>query len=432
VTPTDDPARPIAAEPPPPAETTPPEPGALAEEPAAPPVPAMGDEEPEGVAVRGDGSATTARTKSKKRILTVVDSLRRGGAERLIVTSHAFLDRTRYELAVAALFPPYDLAGELRGLGVKVWTLDTKGTRDLVLALARTYRAVRAFRPHIVHTHLFAANIAGRLAAGGRPVITTLHNPDYGAEDNGSLRFRLRKLIDQRTGNRYNRAFIAVSDSVRDDYLQQMGFGPIHVVPNYVDVGDIARRVEGLDRVHERVMLGLADDDIAVLHVGRFHRQKAQDILLEAFREARQEEPRLRLLLAGDGPELSKARVLAGDLEDRVMFFGDVADPVRLYAAADVFAFPSRWEAFGIALLEAMAAGLPVVATRTGGIPEVLGTEWPELVEPEQVTPLALCLLRLARDKALRRERGDAAKTRAGDFDARPGVQRLAAVYDRI
>jgi glycosyltransferase involved in cell wall biosynthesis len=124
--------------------------------------------------------------------------------------------------------------------------------------------------------------------------------------------------------------------------------------------------------------------------------------------------------------------VLAGDLEDRVLFFGDVADPIRLYAAADIFAFPSRWEAFGIALLEAMAAGLPVVGSRTGGIVEVLGTEWPEFVEPDQVTPLALSLLRLAADPELRRELAAAAKARAADFDARPGVQRLAAVYDRV
>jgi glycosyltransferase involved in cell wall biosynthesis len=364
----------------------------------------------------------------------VVDSLRRGGAERLIVTTHAFLDRTRFELAVAALFPPYDLAGELRGLGVKVWPLDTRGTRDLARAVLRTRQAVRAFRPDIVHTHLFAANIAGRLAAAGRPVITTLHNPDYGAEDNGSLRFRVRKLLDSRTGHRYNRAFVAVSDAVREDYVEQTGFAPIHVVPNYVDVGEITRRVAAVDRRHERVMLGIAPDEVVVLHVGRFHRQKAQDVLLHAFDEARREEPRLRLVLAGEGGEMSRMRVLAEDLdlEDRVLFMGDVADPLRLYAAADVFAFPSRWEAFGLAMLEAMAAGLPVVATRTGGIPDVLGTEWPDLVEPGDVTRLAVCLVRLARDGELRRDRGAAARVRAGDFDARPGVQRLTAVYDRV
>ena len=115
-----------------------------------------------------------------------------------------------------------------------------------------------------------------------------------------------------------------------------------------------------------------------------------------------------------------------------MLFPGDVADPVRLYAASDIFAFPARWEAFGIALLEAMAAGLPVVATRTGGIPEVVGVDGGQLVEPEQVTSLALALIGLARDQDLRRDRGVAARTRAREFDARSGVERLAAVYDRL
>ena len=76
--------------------------------------------------------------------------------------------------------------------------------------------------------------------------------------------------------------------------------------------------------------------------------------------------------------------------------------------------------------------GLPIVASRTGGIPDVLGHAWPELVDPDQVTPLAVCLVRLARDQGLRHELGTAAQARAETFDARPGVQRLAAVYDRV
>ena len=373
----------------------------------------------------------------RRRVLTVVDSLRRGGAECLIVTTHAFLDRARYEPAVAALHPPYDLAGELRGMGVKVMTLDVSPPRDIVRAVFAVRRAVRAFRPDFLHTHLFSSNVAGRLAAGGRPVLTTLHNPDYSYENNGSLRFRVRKLLDGRTGRRVNRAFVAVSDAVRDDYVAQIRFAPIHVIPNYLDVADFARRVAAVDRVRERRLLGLTEDDIVALHVGRFHRQKGQDILLEAFREARIEEPRLRLVLVGDGADLPRARAQAEklNLEDRVLFTGDVADPVPLYAASDLFVFPSRWEAFGIALLEAMAAGLPVLASRVGGIPEVAGEMvegTAELVKPEQVTPLALAMIGLARDPESRRSCGEAARARAWEFDVRPGVGRLAAVYDRL
>ena len=368
----------------------------------------------------------------RRRVLTVVDSLRRGGAERLLVTTHAFLDRERFEPAVAVLYPPYDLASELRDLGVSVWTLDTSGPRDLLRALLRTRRVVRDFRPDLIHTHLFTSNVAGRLAAGRIPVVTTLHNPDYSFEDPGTLLFRLRKLLDRSTGRRFNRAFVAVSDAVRDDYLLHMGFAPIHVIPNYMDVADFAARVAEVDRELERRLLGLSEEDLLVLHVGRFHRQKGQDVLLRAFQEAHREEPRLRLMLAGDGEE--SPRVLAGDLnlEDRVLFAGDVADPVRLYAAADIFAFPSRWEAFGITLLEAMASGLPVVATKTGGIPEVVGADVGQLVARGKVTPLALALIGLARDKDLRLHRGEAARVRAREFDARSGVERLAAVYDGL
>ena len=368
----------------------------------------------------------------RRRILTVVDSLRRGGAERLLVTTHSFLDQERFEPAVVALFPPYDLASELRDLGVHVWTLDTSGPRDLLRGLLRTRRLVRGFDPDLIHTHLFTANVVVRLAAGRVPVLTTLHNPDYSFEDAGTLLFRFRKLLDRSTGRRFNRAFVAVSDAVREDYVRHMAFSPIHVIHNYLDVEEFSARVAEVDRERERRVLGLAEEDLLVLHVGRFHRQKGQDVLLHAFQEARREEPRLRLMLAGDGDEAP--RVLAGELnlEDRVLFPGDVADPIRLYAAADMFAFPSRWEAFGIALLEAMASGLPVVATRTGGIPEVVGADVGQLVEPEKVTPLALALIGLARDEDLRRRRGAAARVRAREFDARPGVERLAAVYDGL
>ena len=171
----------------------------------------------------------------RRRVLTVVDSLRRGGAERLLVTTHTFLDRARFEPAVAVLYPPYDLASELRDLGVRVWSLDTSGPRDLLRALSRTRRVVREFSPDLIHTHLFTSNVAGRLAARGLPVLTTLHNPDYSFEDTGSPLFRLRKLLDRSTGRRVNRAFVAVSEAVREDYELRMGFSPIDVMNSAPD-----------------------------------------------------------------------------------------------------------------------------------------------------------------------------------------------------
>ena len=368
-----------------------------------------------------------------RRLLTVIESLGRGGAERLLVTTHAALDRARFRPSVAALGPPYDLAPELEAMGVTVHRLDTAGPRDLARAVLRLRRVVRKERPELVHTHLFAANVAGRLASPGRArVITTLHNPDYGYEDNETLRFRVRKALDRWSGRR-NRLFIAVSEAVRADYQMHMGFEPIRVLPNYLDVTALRGRVDAVDRARERLRLGVQEDQLLALHVGRFHRQKGQDVLLDAFAAAHVEDPRLRLCLVGEGAELPAARARAEELGlgDAVFFAGAVADPAPLLAAADLFVFPSRWEAFGIALLEAMAAGLPVVASRTGGIVEIVSDATGLLVPPEHVTALTTAMLALARDPAERARLAAAAAQRARDFDAAPAVRRLEGLYER-
>jgi glycosyltransferase involved in cell wall biosynthesis len=371
----------------------------------------------------------------RRGLLNVIESLGRGGAERLIVTTHRELDRARYRPAVAALWPPYDLADELEALGVSVHRLDTAGPRDLLRAIFRLRAVMRRERPDIVHTHLFAANVAGRLAAPkGARVVTSLHNPDYTFEDSGSLSFRVRKAIDLWSGSRYNRLFIAVSEAVKADYEMHTDFRPIRVLPNCLDVDALRARADGVDRIRERLRLGIRDDELLVLHVGRFHRQKAQDLLLRAFAEAHREEPALRLCLVGEGAELPAARALAGELnlEDAVFFTGNVADPVPLFVAADVFAFPSRWEAFGIALLEAMALGLPVVASRTGGILDLANDDTAVLVPTDRATPIAAAMLALARDPERRARLGSAAAHRARDFDAAGSVRKLEGLYEHV
>lgn len=366
-------------------------------------------------------------------LLHVIESLQRGGAERLLVTTLRHLPRDRYRSTVACLFGRGGLADELRAIDVPVVELEVgRGFPGIVRAAGRLRRIVRAEEIDVVHTHLYHANIAGRLACRRRvPVVTSLHNPDYGFEDDGSLRFRARKWLDAWTGRRYTDRFLAVSEAVRDDYRRRMPFEGIEVVHNYREVEELRARIEGVDREKVRVLHGLGPTDFVVLHVGRFHRQKAHDVLLRAFRIARTEEPRLRLLLAGDGPTLGESRVLAEELhlQDAVVFLGAVDDVVPTLAAADAFAFPSRWEAFGIALLEAMTAGLPAVVTETGGIPEVATTETAIFVPPEREEPLAQGMLELARDRERRTRMGKAALERARDFDVARVLPRLEEVY---
>ena len=369
----------------------------------------------------------------RRRVLTVVDSLRRGGVERLVVTLQGRLSRSRFDLRVASLSPPDDLAAELRGMKVSVYELEHAGARDLPRTVLRLRRLVSGMGIDLVHTHGAVAGVVGRLASWGKaPVVSTLHDPAE-PRDHAGVGGRALAALDRLTARRLSARLLAVSHASRDAHAR-LGYGEPEVVHNCIEVEGFRARVQRHDRGQVRRAHGLGGDETVLLHVGRFERHKGQDQLLRAFRIALTEDPGLRLLLAGKGPTLPEARGLAEelDLQDAVVFLGEVADPAPLYRAADVFVFPSRREAFGVALLEAMAAGLPAVVARTGGIPEVASDGTALFADCAREEDLARRILELVRDPGLRRRLGEAAARRASDFDVSRCVTRLEEIYREL
>jgi len=359
-----------------------------------------------------------------------VESLRRGGAERLIVTTLEHLDRTRFTPMVVSLFGPNPLAEEIRGHGVVVREFGLSGPRDLVAATLRLRTLAKEEAVDVIHTHLFSANVAGRLAApSGCSVVTTLHNPDYGQEGSGGL--GLRRLLDGVTARLFPPKFLAVSHDVENDFRRSLVLEDIDVLYNYIDVVAFRRSVEEVSRKDARKHFGLRKSNRVILHVGRFHPQKDQETLVRAFLKVRGAEPNARLILAGEGPDLSRIQDLVAELglTSSVRFPGDVADVAALYAVSEIFAFPSRYEAFGIALLEAMAAGLAPVASDVGGIREVATNGSALLVPPGSSDQLAQSLLHLLESIELRQRVGEAALLRAEDFDVSVLLPQLEAVY---
>ncbi len=368
-----------------------------------------------------------------RRVLNVIETLGvGGGAEQLLVTIHRHLDRSRFEPAVAVLFGPNPLAEDLRGLHIPVYELSLSGLADLPRGILRLRHLIRDERFDIVHTHLYYANVAGRIAAWGQAnVITTLHNPDYSHEDPGTLLFRGKKLLDRLTGNWINRELVAVSDEVRRDFERQLGFSGIRVVRNCIDVEAFQSRLARLDRQTLRKELGLTHSDVAVLHVGRIHPQKGQDLLLDALARARQKVPELVLFLVGEGklPQILEEKARKANLLNAIRVTGAVRDVTPYFRAADFFAFPSRYEAFGLALLEAMAAGLAAVASRAGGILEVATEETALFVPVGDVDALAEALVCLATDPLRRSQLGAVGRTRAKAFDVRVQLPSLEKLY---
>jgi glycosyltransferase involved in cell wall biosynthesis len=189
------------------------------------------------------------------------------------------------------------------------------------------------------------------------------------------------------------------------------------VIPNGIDLAE-ADAALAIGRAEARKRLGLFPTDFAVAYLGRLHEEKGVEHLVTAFHALLRAHPASRLLLAGDGPSRRSLEMAVDTLRLKpfVRFLGTVADPWPLLAGADIFALPSLHEGMPNALLEAMAAGLPSVATAVGAVPEMVadGRE-AFVVPPGNAGALALALTELATRPALRQVMGALARRRVED-----------------
>lgn len=370
------------------------------------------------------------------RLLWLIDSLTLGGAESLAAAFAAACDPRRVDVQVCFLKRigdnPFEHA--LRARGVRCTCLEARNLRD-VRAFRRLVRLVRDERIDLVHAHLTSAAIWGTLASRltGRPCVATLHvlPLEGGAWTRPGLRERLMNFLLRR----WCAAVIAVSGAVRDAYARAGHVDPamIVVVPNGIDGEAFAP--DSRRRSAARRELGLAPGTMAVLTVSVLREGKGLDVLLEAAPAVIAASPDTVFLVAGDGPSSDALRAQSGELglAERVRWLGFRSDVGNLLAAADLFVHPSLRDALPTALLEAMAAGVAVVATRTGGIPEIVDD--PRLgclVPPSDPGSLAHAITGLLRRPEERAAMGAAAREHVRSrFATRAWVERLEDVYIR-
>jgi len=287
--------------------------------------------------------------------------------------------------------------------------------RDLDPALAwRLRRELRRLRPALVHTHLVHADLYGALAAGRTPLVSTKHNDD---------RFRLGpfRYVERGLARRAAR-LIAISESLRRFCVDRVGLPSAKVeVVHY-----------GLDALPEpwgdAGALTLPDDARVLLCVSRLAPQKGVDVAIRALARVREQEPRAVLVVLGEGQERSRLEALAGE---GVYLPGRVGDVAAWYRRAEVLVHPARWEGFGLALLEAMLAGTPVVATRVSAAPEIVEAGTTGLLVPaDDPAALADAVASLLADPARASALGAAGLDRARrQFSVARMAERTAAVY---
>jgi glycosyltransferase involved in cell wall biosynthesis len=295
---------------------------------------------------------------------------------------------------------------------------------------SRLSGALSAFKPDIVHTHLLHADLYGIPAARALrlPVITSRHNDNT---------FRRRFPLRQVNGLlwRMVQAGIAISDSIARFSIEVEGAPPakVHRIYYGLDAKPIDRR-EARASVLKEYNLGA--ESLLVGVACRLIEQKGVSYALRAFAQVAPEFPDARLLIAGDGPLRktleNEAKTLG--MKDRVLFLGWQPDVTRLLAAFDLLLAPSLWEGFGLVMLEAMAQGTPIIASRVSAIPEVVvDGETGLLVAPRSVPALAAALKRLLADRALRQHMGLVGQDRQETvFSAGRMADETAALYQTL
>jgi glycosyltransferase involved in cell wall biosynthesis len=357
-------------------------------------------------------------------VLLLTKGLGRGGTERLLLGTVRHLDRARFRVEVAYLLPWKDaLVADIEAEGVPVHCLHAARPAS-VGWLLRLRRLVYERRIDLVHTHMPLTAAAARAALPrGRPVF--VHT-----EHNLWDRYRRPTRWANRLTYGRNAAVIAVSEGVARSIANRRV--PVEVVTHGTDLGAVRRGADA--RAAARAELGLADDDAVVGTVGNFTAKKDHATLLRAMAALGRDLPAARLVLVGSGPLEADLRHRAGDLglADRASFVGSRHDVLELLPAFDVFALSSRFEGLPIALLEAMATGLACVATRVGGVPEVVSDGRDGLlVEPGDPDALATAIGKVLADDRLAAELARRAAARAADFQLSAAVRHIERVYLR-
>jgi glycosyltransferase involved in cell wall biosynthesis len=359
--------------------------------------------------------------KSGARILLVLSELRPGGMERLVVHLAEELTARAITVKVLCLQSPGSLAPLLLDKGVPVVALESHGSRD-VAALWKLRNELKRFRATLVHLHDYASlpyAALAKLCAGRRRMIFTAHGLLY--EGFEPLQKRLRIF------SRFLDGVSAVSEKVAERHREFLGWnGPIPVIANGVP----AMAADEGARQRVRGELGCSGETHLFLAVGNPRPEKGFEVLLEAAALLRAETDRFLVAIAGTLNDSGYCRDLTARLQQlnlggRCRFLGFRQDTAALYAAADSLVLSSRSEGLPMVILEAMIAGLPVIATRVGGIPDAVG-DCALLVEARDPGRLAGAMLEMMRNPEKRRALAAAGESRAAKHY---GIGRMVDQY---
>ncbi|HBH35128.1 MAG TPA: hypothetical protein DDW45_01590 [Gammaproteobacteria bacterium] len=335
------------------------------------------------------------------KILHLFVSLPVGGAENLLLSILNKLDPERFSSIVCCINKRMEVGDKMMAAGIPVIELNllNRGGTDPNI-VRELLKLIHKESIDLVHSHMYHANLYGRFAArkAGIPAIASIHNI-YARQK------WHRRLVNWYLA-RHTATITAGSEDIKRDVMHydHVPEPLIEIIPNSVD---LSRSDSALTKKEARERLGIADNLLLLGTVGRLAEQKGHRYLIDALALLNGRGIKPHLLLIGEGKEETslKEQVAEKGLQEQIHFLGTRNDLGDLFRAMDIFVMPSLWEGLSLAMLSAMAAKLPIVATSVGGIPEVLGeNEYGIVVPPADIEPLAEAIMRCVTNNDLARE----------------------------
>ncbi len=375
------------------------------------------------------------------RILHVIRPAE-GGMKEHLTSLAAGLKQRGYVIEVAC---PGNtpLAAETAQLGLKVHPIDLVGPLNPgsdLQCIRQLHNILRQGQYDIIHFHGAKAGLVGRAAAvtaGCRNTVLTVHN--FIIYEEVPLAKKIIFKYGEQLLSRVTSKIITVSQALKDDLIANYKIAPDKLIPIYNGI-DTSKYKDNPVNHSDRAQYGIISGTEVVGTVARMAPQKGLNYLIEAAAVISQTSPEkareITFIIAGDGPLRSELEDLAGRLgvRDKVLFPGYVQNIPGLLSCLDIFVIPSIAEGLSITTIEAMAAGLPVVASRVGGLPELVRQgETGFLVEPRDPRGLADALLRLLADREARRQLGHNGRLLATQqFSSESMVDQTCRVYEDI
>lgn len=303
------------------------------------------------------------------RVAFVITELDPGGAERALWQITQRLDPQAFELQVICLGPEAELCEAFRAVGIPVRCLGLGSLLSVPFVLGKLITALRAFRPQVVQTWLFHANVLGRVASlflPGVPVVSGIRVAEK--RSNGYL---LLERWTQFLATRH----VCVSQAVKEHSLGQGGLKAEKclVIPNGVEQPALLDEQAIASQLPDPLKQLPAEAPIGLM-VGRLDPQKGIDRLIQVAARMKEDHPELKWGICGEGPQKLELQELARSMgvEDQILWLGYQEALTAVYQRATFLLFPSRWEGMPNVVLEAMAHGLPVISTPVEGIGELL------------------------------------------------------------